>query len=76
MGFQQTISFVNKLVIVTEQPSPILLPNKHVHMLVVPTILTNDCILGINCVHILFNWSIKLACLSEQQVPSVLGTLL
>ena len=76
MGFQQTISFVNNFVMVTDQPYPVLFPKKHIHMLVVPTILTNDCILGIICVHNQFNWSIKLACLSEQQVPSVLGTLL
>ena len=76
MGFQQTISFVNKLVIVTEQPSPILLPNKHGHMLVVPTILTNDCILEINYVYNHFDWGIKLAHLLKQQVPSVLGKLL
>ena len=68
MGFQQTISFFNKFVIVTEQSSPILFPKKHIHMLVVPTVLTNNFILGIICVHNQFNWSIKLACLSEQQV--------
>ena len=61
---------------VTEQSSHILFPNKHIHLLVVPTISTNDCILGINYVYNQFNWSIQLARLSEQQVPSVLGKLL
>ena len=57
--------------IVTVQSSTIVLPKKHIHLLVVPTNLTNDCVLGINYVYNQFNWSIKLAHLLEQQVPSV-----
>ena len=74
--FQQTISFVKKFVIKTVQSSTVLYLKKYIHLIVVPTILTNDCILEINYVYNHFDWCIKLAHLLEQQVPSVLGKLL
>ena len=74
--FQQTISFVKKFVIITVQSSTIPLLKKYIHLIVISTILTNNCTLGINYVYNQFDWSIILAHLLEQQVPSVLGKLL